>query len=82
MMEHTLEPSYTYLDLEGGDHEAMHNMMHGSSAGMMDEWYGGANYPAYQAPSLFDLMGIINWLLLAGLLVSLIRYFWLKGGQK
>lgn len=68
MMAHMFQESFS------GDFEKMPESMRA----MMQNYYQGL------APfgSVFGFLELVTWILLLGLIVALIRYFWLKADKK
>jgi len=70
---------------ERGDFEEMQLMMRGGNdnyTGMNNHLQTQQGYNHYQTMNLFHIMVGVNLILLAGLLLSLTRYFWIKADRK
>ena len=96
MMEYHLESNYLDQGFETGFDDSMnfmmnqpgsenmpammHQAMHNQTGVVNDRWQTRPFSGSY-APSLFHLLAGVNLILLAGLLVALIRYYWVKGGK-
>jgi hypothetical protein len=62
--------------------ETMYTMINGhQDRGFNNQWSGQPMYQNYRRVDFYHLLGGINLILLAGLLVALIRYYWVKGGK-
>lgn len=63
--------------------EAMHTVMMNShhDGGFNNQWSSQPMYQNYRSVDFFHLLGSVNLILLAILLATLIRYFWVKGGK-